>query len=211
MLCAAWAKSVNNPTRIGVFGGTFDPMHIGHLAIARAARDQAGLDRVLFVIAANPPHKNDAITPADIRLEMAEAAIAHEPGLELSRIELDRPGPSYTADTLKRLHAQMPGAGFYFILGYDSALDLPKWRDPEAILAQATLLVAPRPDRRTPLPPMLAGHCQLLRMNDYKISSSEIREQLKQGRNMDNWLPAPVAALIREKGLYHADSQNAAI
>jgi nicotinate-nucleotide adenylyltransferase len=186
-------------------------MHIGHLAIARAARDQAHLDRVLFVIAANPPHKQDTATPASMRLAMAEAAIADDPDFELSRLELERPGPSYTADTLARLKTLYPEAALFFIAGYDSALDLPHWRKPESLLEQASLLVAPRPENSRPLPAMLEGRCRLLRMDDCPISSSEIRARIGQGENMDVWLPPPVAAMIRDKGLYHADSQNAAI
>ena len=158
MSSAVRGRCVNNPVRIGVFGGTFDPIHAGHLAIARAAREQARLDKVLFVIAAAPPHKpGDSITPAETRVAMTAAAIAGVPGFELSRIELDRPGPSYTADTLNLLHEEMPEAQLFFIVGYDSALDLPKWRRPEEIVGAATLLIAPRPENTRPLPAFLEG------------------------------------------------------
>ena len=125
---------MNDPSRIGVFGGTFDPIHTGHLAIAHAALEQACLDKVLFVIAANPPHKHDnAITPASLRAAMTASAIAGIPAFEICSIEIDRPGPSYTADTLMGLHEQYAPAELFFIVGYDSAIDLPHWRNPEKL------------------------------------------------------------------------------
>ncbi len=199
-----------NPCRIGVFGGTFDPIHNGHLAIARAARAQAALDRVLFVIASNPPHKPDAtITSADLRAAMTEAAIANEPAFEISRVELDRPGLSFTVDTLTRLHEGMPDAELFFIVGYDSALDLPRWRRPEEIMRLARLLVAPRPQNRRPLPALLQGRCDLLSMEEWPIASSDIRKGLQMGEDMGALLPEPVLRIIADKELYHADSSGA--
>jgi nicotinate-nucleotide adenylyltransferase len=202
---------VDNPLRIGVFGGTFDPIHRGHLAIAQAARDQAGLDKVLFVIAAHPPHKRDAgITPVELRVAMTEAAIAGEKGFEVCRIEVDRSGPSYTSETLQRLRRQHPEAELFFIVGYDSALDLPKWRNPEEILRHATLLVAPRPDNSLALPSMLQGRFRMLAMSEYNIASSDIRARLQRNGSMKEFLPEAVIALSREKGLYHVGFPNAA-
>ncbi len=196
---------MNKPQRIGVFGGTFDPIHTGHLAIAQAACEQAHLDRVLFVIAANPPHKHDNdITPATLRVDMTKSAIANNPLFEVCCIELDRSGPSYTADTLKDLHARYAPATLFFIAGYDSAMDLPRWRNPEAILKLATLLVAPRPENKAPLPPLIAENCAVLTMKEYPVSSSEIRSRMEQGEDMTAWLPAPTADFIAEKGLYRA-------
>jgi len=196
---------VSKPKRIGVFGGTFDPIHKGHLAIAHAACEQAQLDKVLFVIAANPPHKHgNAITPAPLRVAMTEAAIAGEKRFEVSRIELDRKGPSYSADTLRRLHELLSPVELYFIVGYDSALDLPRWRQPDEILRLSKLLVAPRPDLKAPLPGMVAKRGGMLKMEEYPVSSSEIRERMERGEDMNAWLPPPTAAFIAEKGLYHA-------
>ncbi len=196
--------------RIGVFGGTFDPIHKGHLAIARAAREQAELDKVLFVIAANPPHKNGvAVTPAQERVAMTAVAIADEPGFEISRVELDRPGPSYTADTLARLRDALAPAELFFIVGYDSALDMPRWRHPQTVLRLATLLVAPRPDNSSPLPPMIREKCVLLHMEEYPVSSSAIRERMARGEDMSGWLPPAVQEIIDAKGLYRADSKGA--
>jgi nicotinate-nucleotide adenylyltransferase len=198
-------KYVNDPSRIGVFGGTFDPIHTGHLAIARAALEQACLDKVLFVIAANPPHKHDnAITAAPLRVAMTASAIADNPEFEICSIELERPGPSYTADTLKRLHEMYAPAELFFIAGYDSAIDLPRWRSPEKILQLARLLVAPRPQNTAPLPKLVRDHCSVLQMEDYPVSSSEIRTRMEHGEDMAAWLPVPTVAFIREKGLYRA-------
>ena len=205
MYVAARAKSVNNPARIGVFGGTFDPLHLGHLAIARTAWEQARLDKVLFVLAANPPHKPEqSITSAEDRVAMAAAALEEEPGFELSRIELDREGLSYTADTLKQLQDAMPGAQLFFIVGYDSALDLPKWRSPADILKRARLLIAPRPQNSHSLSPLLDGHYDMLAMPESPLSSSDIRARLQRGEMPANALPRGVARIIREKGLYQS-------
>ncbi len=198
---------MDNPKRIGVFGSTFDPIHAGHLAIARAAQEQARLDKVLFVIAANPPHKEGAaLTPAPLRVAMTEAAIADDPNFEVSRVELDRAGPSYTVETLALLHASLRPERLFFIVGYDSALDLPGWQRPGEILELATLLVAPRPQNTAPLPPMIATNCTMLRMKEYPVSSSAIREHIARGDDMSAWLPPPTQAILDAKGLYRADS-----
>ena len=191
--------------RIGVFGGTFDPIHTGHLAIARAACEQAHLDKVLFVIAANPPHKHGSeITAASVRATMVEASIAEEPSFDVCQLELERPGPSYTVDTLKRLHEIYAPAELFFIIGYDSAVDFPYWRNPKEILKLATLLVAPRPENKAPLPPLVADNCTVLTMKEYPVSSSEIRQRMEQGEDMTKWLSACTAAFIEKKGLYRA-------
>jgi nicotinate-nucleotide adenylyltransferase len=203
MFVAVRDRSVGNPMRIGVFGGTFDPIHLGHLAIAHAAKTQAKLDKILFIIAASPPHKpGESITPAEDRVAMTEAALANEPGFELSRIELNRTGPSYTADTLRLLGESLPEAQFYFIVGYDSALDMPKWRCPEEILRRARLLIAPRSENPHPLPSLLQGHCEMLVMPECNLSSSEIRAQIQRSEALNNALPEGVAQFIREKRLY---------
>lgn len=198
---------MNNPKRIGVFGGTFDPIHTGHLAIAHAALEQAQLEQVLFVIAANPPHKHDNdITAAPLRVAMTECAIADISEFTVSCIELDRPGLSYTADTLQRLHELLDPVQLFFIAGYDSALDLPRWQRPDEILRLASLLVAPRPRNKAPLPKMIAKHCMMLDMEEYPVSSSEIRDRMEQGEDMGAWLPEAVAAFISSRGLYCAHS-----
>ena len=126
--------------RIGVFGGEFDPPHLGHLAVVRAARDQLALDRLLVIPTGRPPHRDASPTPGEDRLRMAQLAFAGEPGVEVSRIELDREGPSYTVDTLRAL---APLGELVLIVGADQC-DLRSWREPDEILRLASLAVAPR-------------------------------------------------------------------
>jgi len=194
---------VDRPLRIGVFGGTFDPVHNVHLRLARAARDRAGLDRVLFVIAATPPHKrHDVVASAEDRLAMVRAAIQGDAGFDASRIEMDRPGPSYTVDTLKALAEQNPGAQLFLIMGYDAALDLPRWRDPGGILALARLIVAHRPDCGHTLDPVLDGRHEMLPFEPSDVSSTEVRDVLARDGETGELLPPAVLEYIRGKGLY---------
>jgi nicotinate-nucleotide adenylyltransferase len=179
--------------RIGVFGGEFDPPHLGHLAVVRAARDQLALDRLLVVPTGQPPHRDASQTPTEDRLRMAQLAFAGEPGGEISRIELDREGPSYTVDTLRELS---PLGELVLIVGADQC-DLRSWRDPDEILRLASLAVAPR-----------GGHGRIsganvteLAMAPVDLSSTAVRERLAQGIGEDAVDPA-VLALIRARGLY---------
>ena len=198
-----------SPPNIGVFGGTFDPVHAVHLRIARAARDAAGLYRVLFMVANVPPHKSGEVAAcAEDRLAMVAAAVAGERGFEASRLEMDRPGPSYTADTLRALRAEQPDARLFLILGYDSALDLPKWREPGVILDLAELLVVCRPNCGRPLPPVLQNRATLLPFEEDALSSTEIRERLAAGGDVSGLVPPGALRVIREKGLYHARGQG---
>ncbi len=197
--------SSNSTERIGVYGGTFDPIHNTHLEIARAALRHANLDRVLFVVAARPPHKRGEIfADAEDRLELVRAAIADAPGMEVSRLELDRTGYSFTVDTLGLLHHQHPGAALFLILGYDSLVELPGWRDPKGILDRAHILAAPRPGVAPAVPPMLDGHYDLLPFQEQDVSSTDIRARIAAGEDVSAWLPPSVECLIRQKGLYHA-------
>lgn len=189
--------------RIGVYGGTFDPVHLAHLEVARAARDAAHLDKVLFVVSARPPHKRDETTAEpEQRLTMVEAALEGEPDFAASRIELDREGPSYTVDTLRTLRDLYPDARLFLIVGEDSLLDLPKWRDPDSILAMADLLVVPRPGIDREPPGMLKGHFEMLPFEEHEISSTEIRRRLAAGESSDDLLPAGVRGVIDREGLY---------
>jgi len=192
--------------RIGVFGGTFDPIHTKHLEIARAALEQARLDRVLFVVAARPPHKREAM-PADPedRFAMVEAAVADESAFEACRIELDREGTSYTVDTLEHLQVLYPDAQFWMIIGQDSLVDLPKWRAPERILALARPLVVPRPGDWT-VPKQLEGRFDWLDLPEADISSTEARRRIATGEPLDGLLPESVQRVIEQRGIYRANS-----
>ena len=131
--------------KIGIFGGSFDPIHIGHLVIAQEARWQCNLDRVLFMVSSNPPHKHEPEASVQDRLKMVELAIEGEECFETSRIEIERGGHSYTSETLKELHRLYPNASFYLIVGADSVLDFSTWKTPEAVIEMANVVVAPRP------------------------------------------------------------------
>jgi nicotinate-nucleotide adenylyltransferase len=199
--------------RLGVFGGTFDPVHNAHLAMARAARDFAQLDEVLFVVSARPPHKREEQkTPAEVRLAMVEAALAAESGMRPCRLELDRDGPSYTADTLEALARQQPDAALYLIVGMDSLVDLPEWRRPDAILRHAHLLAIPRPGNWE-VPPALAGHYDIVPFGETTVSSTEVRERIAATGDadeaaLDDLVPRTVLRIIRRKGLYESGPSN---
>lgn len=205
------AREVNGrmsdePQRIGVFGGTFDPVHHAHLEVARAARDAARLDKVLFVVSARPPHKIDGtVADPEQRFAMVEAALNGDEAFEASRIELDREGPSYTADTLETLHDRYPNAELFLIIGEDSLVDLPKWREPERILSRAHLLVVPRPGIEAKLPDMLEGHYDVIPFREHEISSTDIRRRLSAGDGSDDLLPRGVRDVIDREGLYGAE------
>jgi len=196
------SDSGQSPARIGVFGGTFDPIHNAHIDIGRAARDQAGLDRVLFVVAHVPPHKQDQIdASAEDRYAIVEAALENEQGIEASRIELDRDGISYTADTLQALHDLHPDAEFFLIIGMDSLIDLPRWHHPERITEHATLLVVPRPGEWH-ASDELEGKYELLKFDQVDLSSTDVRARIDSGEDLDGIVPPAAAEIIRAKGLY---------
>ena len=195
--------------KIGIFGGTFDPPHNGHLALASAARDELGLDKVLWVPAADPPHKQGReISPAADRLALVRAAIAGRPGFEVSRVDLDRPGPHFTADTLALLARRHPGAELVFVMGGDSLRDLPTWGRPHEIVAGATLAVLRRPGDRVDLPaleavlPGLTRKVQFIDEPPMGLSAHAIRERVRAGQPLDGLVPPKVARLIAQRGLY---------
>lgn len=192
------------PRRIGVLGGTFDPIHNVHLQMARAALEQANLDRVLFVVSARPPHKRArGCESPEHRYAMVEAALADQPRMEPSRIEIDREGPSYTAVTLQQLRDEHPDAELFLILGIDSLADLMRWRDPETILRLARLLVVPRPGVFR-IPSELEGHYRLLDFPPAPVSSTDVRRRIADKEPLDSLLPPAVKQYILEKDLYDA-------
>lgn len=189
--------------RIGVFGGTFDPIHRAHLSMAHTAKDAGQLDTVVFMVASIPPHKQDSThaSPED-RLAMVKAAIADVDGFEVSDMELRREGPSYTADSLRDLQAENPDAELFMIIGEDSLVDFPKWRQPDVILEFARLLVLPRPGCDTPIHESLAGHYDLLPFDESSISSTAIRNAMKTGESLTAMLTPAVIQFIEDRGLY---------
>jgi nicotinate-nucleotide adenylyltransferase len=193
--------------RIGVLGGTFDPIHNGHLALAQAAREQLDLDRLIFVPAGVPWRKaGRKITPGSQRLEMVRLAVKSDAAAEISTLEIEEEGPSYTAETLAALAEQYPGAELYFILGEDALADLPNWRQPDRILALARLAVARR-DSSTRGPEIESApggdkRIVWLDLEPVKISASDIRKRIRSGKHVKGMLPPPVEDYIRRCNLY---------
>jgi nicotinate-nucleotide adenylyltransferase len=201
------------PPRVGVLGGTFDPVHNGHLHIARELRKALGLERVIWVPAGRPPHKAGQIVSSDRdRLTMLQLALAGSPPDEISTIDLDRAGPSYTADTLELLREHVSPATLVFLMGEDSLRDLPTWHDPERILHTAELAVAGRPGIDANLDvlrqaiPALNGRVHLALIDEVPISSSDIRHRVRENRCITGLVPAAVESYIRERGLYTSGS-----
>jgi nicotinate (nicotinamide) nucleotide adenylyltransferase len=196
--------------RLGVLGGTFDPVHLGHLILGEAARQELALDRVVFVPAGQPWRKGGReIAPGADRLQMLRLATAGNPAFEVSILEIDRPGPSYTEVTLEALQDEHPGAELFFILGGDALTDFPHWHDPQRIAELATLAVAERGDAalageaEVGLPGAHARLCHL-RMPRVDINATAIREDVRNGRSIRYLVPDAVAAYIEERGLYRA-------
>jgi nicotinate-nucleotide adenylyltransferase len=202
---------------IGVLGGTFDPVHIGHMIIAEEARTKLQLEEVLFVPAGQPWLKVDHnIAPAVHRVEMVRRAIADNPHFKLSNLEIDRPGPSYTVDTLAMLQKQMGSkAEFLFILGRDTLAGLPGWKEPEKLVQLCRLVVAPRVvlsegkgsgsrdlKRLNTLVPGLMDRVVQLDMPVIGISSSEIRQRIAQGLSIRYLVPTEVGKYIAGQKIY---------
>jgi nicotinate-nucleotide adenylyltransferase len=196
--------------RVGLLGGTFNPPHVAHLVCAVQALSQVGLDRVLLVPVHEPPHKAMEADPGvEHRVELCRRAVAGEPQLEVSLADAEVPGPSYTVDTLRRLHERSPGDQLTFIVGGDMALSLPAWREPEAILELADVAVAEREGiRRLDIIDRLAGlradRICFFDMPRLDVSSSLIRRYVAAGRPIRHLVPEAVERYIAETGLYRA-------
>ena len=194
--------------RIGLLGGTFNPPHIGHLVCADQAIAQLELDRVLLVPVHEPPHKGVEADPGvEHRVELCTRAAAGDERLAVSRVDADVPGPSFTVDTLRRLHERSPGDQLTFIVGGDMALSLPTWREPEAILELAEFGVAEREGvRRADIAERLSGlsteRVRFFDMPRLDVSSSLIRRLVATGRPIRYLVPDGVADYIKTAGLY---------
>lgn len=190
------------PLRIGIFGGTFDPPHIGHLVAALDARQALDLHVVLLVVANSPWQKAGSrqISPAEDRLAMVRAAAADAPGLEVSDIEITRGGSSYTADTLADLAVAHPDAELFLILGNDAAAGFATWERHEEVARRAQLVVVDRPGTPTPIDDGFAW----IRVDipELEISSTELRQRVADGRSIRYLTPPGVATCIEERGLY---------
>jgi len=204
-------KSDKKITKIGIMGGTFDPIHYGHMVAAECARHQFNLDRVIFIPAARPPHKGDRdISDPFHRLHMAGLATCSNPNFEVSDIEINRRGPSYTIDTVDSIHGNRPDSDIYFITGADAVLEILTWYRVEALLELCYFIAATRPGYRLEnLSESLKGlpdHCikkiSVMEVPALAISSTDIRQRVRKGMPIKYLLPERVEEYINSSGLY---------
>ena len=203
--------------RLGVLGGTFDPIHVGHLAVASYARDHLEIEQILFIPAGIPPHKTDRqVTPAHHRLAMVELAIAGEPTFGVSRVEIDRPGPSYAVDTMSILAREERASGrrreLFFILSAEAVSGLPGWREPERLLELCRLAVVLRDGASRPDAAWIDEHFPdeadriiVLDGPDVPVSASKIRRMAAAGGSLEGLVPPAVEGYIVEHALYTSD------
>jgi nicotinate-nucleotide adenylyltransferase len=202
--------------KIGVLGGTFDPVHLGHIMMAEEARKSLGLTEVLLVPAGQPmTRSNERLASAEHRLQMLRLAVAGRSYLKVSTVEIDRPGPSYTVDTITELRRQHEVKDeIFFILGCDSLAQLPIWREPARIISMCILVAVPRPG--WPKPSMKALETDIpgiskrvifLEKPNVDISATSIRERVAQGETIDRLVPGAVADYIKKHGLYQVEQE----
>lgn len=201
-----------HPERIGILGGTFDPVHVGHLVAAQAVRETLELDRILLIPSGTPPHKEeDSVTPASLRLRMVRAAVAGDSRFEVADLELRREGPSYTVDTLRALREAYPANAYFLIMGADQWGGFGGWRDPLAISSLATLVVMTRngedPDSVDPgLPPDSTGCNRVsvcpVAVPRIDLSSSQIRRRTREGKSVRYMVPESVHRILEASRLY---------
>ncbi len=187
--------------KIGIFGGTFDPVHIGHLIVAESVREQAGLDIVIFIPSAHPPHKHyELMFSPRQRYDMIASAIEGNPTFAVSDIELKREGPSYTVDTLREIKKTLhPDAELYFIVGRDNLYDIEMWKNPREIIAECAILVADRVcDSRKDTPEWLKHKTDFVSAPLIEISSSDIRHRIRDKKNIDYMVPDSVIAELHK-------------
>jgi nicotinate-nucleotide adenylyltransferase len=206
--------------RLGILGGSFDPIHYGHLLLAETCREQCCLDQVIFMPAAVPPHKSRELTAADARVEMLELALSGHPSMRVSKLEVERGGVSYTVETLTGLRRDYPDAQLFFLMGADSLADLPTWREPQRICQLAVPLVVRRagsvePDFGTLVHLVDAERlgeireCQVA-MPVIDLSSTEIRHRVASGMSIRYRTPRAVEMYIQAARLYATDCLNGA-
>jgi len=202
--------------RLGLLGGTFDPVHYGHLLLAESCREQCRLDAVWFVPTGRPPHKQaPELTPVEVRIEMLELALAGHADFAVCRVEADREGVSYTVDTLEQLSKKDPTRELFFLMGADMLGDLPNWRDPERICRLALPVAATRgevgpPDFEVLAPLVSPERLEAVRTHQVEMpavgfSSSAIRHRVAEGRSIRYWTPRAVEEFILGRGLYRPE------
>jgi len=201
--------------RIGVIGGTFDPIHYGHLAAAEEARVRVNLEKVLFAVAGLPPHKLDEeVTPVEHRLAMVRLGISSNPDFELSRVDVDRSGPSYTVDTISILQEQWgQGTEMFFILGIDSLVEVPTWHQPERLIQLCHLVAVARPGFEVDMRqledsvPGISSRVEIIGMPEVDISSSDLQRRVREGLPIRYQVPEEVERYIREHRLYQRSAE----
>jgi len=197
--------------RLGVFGGTFDPIHVGHLVAAVNARHTLHLDRVLFVVANEPWQKvgDRPVSPAADRLALVDAALGDVDGLEASRLEIDRGGPSYTVDTIDELRRAEPAAELFLIVGADVVAGLATWERLDDVRREVTMVVVNRPGSTPVLPgsagPLAGWRAVAIEIPALEISSTDLRERAATGRPLDYLIPEGAVRMIKERGMYARD------
>ncbi|HEV2012717.1 MAG TPA: nicotinate-nucleotide adenylyltransferase [Candidatus Dormibacteraeota bacterium] len=197
---------------IGIMGGTFDPVHNGHLAAARQLRGVADLDQVWLMPNATPPHRTALpVASAQDRMRMVELAVARQPGLHPSRFEVDRGGISYTIDTIRELAREYPGQRFALLLGSDAALQIRSWHDAGGLLDEASFVIFNRPE--TTLAPQTfhelgfsPARSRIVHLDTPAIAAHQVRDRLARGASIDDLVPAMVADYIRTHELYHGNA-----
>lgn len=199
--------------RIGIMGGTFNPIHNAHLLMGELAREEYGIDRLLFMPGGNPPHKRDIeVTDVLHRAQMCRLAIADNPNFMFCGYEAEKDGFSYTSETLEYMQSKYPSDEIFFIIGSDSLFALESWHEPEKILSLCTLLVFCREESRGDtqneidrLSEKYNARIRLIHAPKFDISSSQIRERLERGKSVRYMIPAAVIEYIGENGLYRGD------
>jgi nicotinate-nucleotide adenylyltransferase len=201
--------------RVGVLGGTFDPIHIGHLILAEEARDQLKLDRVYFVPAGNPPHKQGRrLAPVAERVQMTELAVAGNDAFRVSRVDADRAGPHYTIDMVQIIQGQLPpGCELFFLMGFDSLTELPTWHEPARLIAACHLVALTRHDidvdwaKLEAALPGIRQRVTILDMPELEIASHQLQERIRAGRSIRYLVPEPVRQYITREGIYGTNDE----
>jgi nicotinate-nucleotide adenylyltransferase len=195
---------------IGLYGGTFDPVHIAHLILAEQVLAECALDAIWFIPAAEPPHKlGRVISPGKHRLAMLELAIAGNARFRIDPIELERSGPSYTVDTLTQLTQQHPGVRWSLLMGADSVRDFSTWKDPERIVEMAEIIAVDRAQKEAPLADFrrrFGDRIRLATMTQCQIAAADIRRRVTQGQSIRYLVPRAVEVYIEQQGLYRPEN-----
>ncbi len=192
---------IERRNRLGILGGLFDPIHFGHISICREAQKQLELDRVLFIPSYHPPHKHK-VSSYEHRRKMVELAIQDIPDFLLSDLESEIEGPSYTVKTLTRLAQKYPDFELYFIIGSDNLKKMEEWYQPEKIFRLATVVMGNRPGQEGLRSGVFEDRLKRIRIHPMNISSTEIRDAVRNNQAIDAYVPRPVAEYIAREGLY---------